>query len=565
MTAYLSPVFDTQFFDGSTVAAGYKLYTYDSGTTTPKAVYSDQAGVTPHTNPITLDANGRVTGQMFLGTGEYTFVLKTAGGSTIKTWNDVGSESLALQTLLAATGGSALIEYGTRTVEDQLDELYINVKNHGAVGDGITDDATAINSAIVAAGNGGRVHFPAGTYLVQSPILAEGYRGLTITGGSGQYQFSGSRIIGKHTGKATLSLVGSFFCDVSGVSIEGDTSSKPATGILLGRSSAASAGNHTFTNVHVQGYFQKCGLYIVASEENTFVNCYIVPTTSTVAGVYMSQGDSFTVGGLTGSSMECNTFIGGTIGNGDNTAGTTGLYLDCGAATGHHQFIGTFLTKNGGDSFILIRLGATDGLDTLFPISFYNVIGEYNTNQPTTGLHFVSASSKILAGFTAKNIRFQTPATNNILCDGGGTVYLIGADISTPYGGASKPSTFQRVEGSALNLLSESAITFSILRSSNLLHNTAGPTITTSDASIVRDMSGTGFSLSESLGLGTGGTVSIGGIQVLAARKTGYVGMTGTADRGTSWDTGSVTLVQLAQRVKALQDDMTIQHGLIGA
>ena len=36
MTAYLSPVFDTRSFDGSTVAAGYKLYTYDSGTTTPE-------------------------------------------------------------------------------------------------------------------------------------------------------------------------------------------------------------------------------------------------------------------------------------------------------------------------------------------------------------------------------------------------------------------------------------------------------------------------------------------------------------------------------------------------
>ena len=167
--------------------------------------------------------------------------------------------------------------------------------------------------------------------------------------------------------------------------------------------------------MHVQGYFQNaaCTSWPARKTPSSIAN--IVPTTSTVAGVYMSQGDVFTVGGLTGSSMECNTFIGGTIGNGDNTAGTTGLYLDCGAATGHHQFIGTFLTKNGGDSFILIRLGATDGLDTLFPISFYNVIGEYNTNQPTTGLHFVSASSKILAGFTAKNIRFQTPATNNIL------------------------------------------------------------------------------------------------------------------------------------------------------
>ena len=95
MTAYLAPQFDTQFFDGSTVAAGYKLYTYDSGTTTPKAVYSDQAGTVPHTNPIVLDANGRVTGQMFLGSGEYTFTLKTDADVLVKTWNDVAGSGTA--------------------------------------------------------------------------------------------------------------------------------------------------------------------------------------------------------------------------------------------------------------------------------------------------------------------------------------------------------------------------------------------------------------------------------------------------------------------------------------
>lgn len=562
-----------------------RLYTFASGTTTQKNAFTDYTLGTPCTYVsdgagglyIALDAAGEA--DVWMGTGAYTMRWHKSDGTLVDGTDGLQDPKGGVDTLRAdlldtasASKGPGLmalnptLNYAVGTMGARL-KTTISVKDYPylATGDGTTDDAAAINDAIAAAGNGGHVHFPAGTYLAQSPILAENFRGLTITGESGQYGYSGTRIIGKHTGKSTLSMVGSFFCDVSGISIEGDTSSKPVTGLLLGRSSAASAGNHTFTNVHVQGYFQKCGLYNVASEENTFLNCYIVPTTATVAGLYMSQGDGSSIGGLTASSMETNTFIGGTIGNVDNTAGTTGLYIDCGAATGHHQFLGTFITKNGGDSFIYIRLGAMDGLDTTFPISFYNVIGEYNTDQPTTGLHFVSASSKILAGFTAKNIRFQTPATNNILCDGGGTVYLIGADISTPYGGAAKPSTFQSVEGSTLNLLSESAITINILRSSNLLHNTAGPTITTSDASVVRDISGSGFSLSESLGLGTGGTVSIGGTQVVGARKTGYNAMTGTIDRATVWDTSTITLAQLAQRVNALQYDLTNQHGLIGS
>jgi hypothetical protein len=40
--------------------------------------------------------------------------------------------------------------------------------------------------------------------------------------------------------------------------------------------------------------------------------------------------------------------------------------------------------------------------------------------------------------------------------------------------------------------------------------------------------------------------------------------MTGTANRATAYDTATITLVQLAERVKALQDDITT-HGLIAA
>jgi hypothetical protein len=52
--------------------------------------------------------------------------------------------------------------------------------------------------------------------------------------------------------------------------------------------------------------------------------------------------------------------------------------------------------------------------------------------------------------------------------------------------------------------------------------------------------------------------------QVVGPRRTGYTNaMTGTVNRATSYDTSTITLVQLAQRVKALQDDLTT-HGLIG-
>lgn len=70
---------------------------------------------------------------------------------------------------------------------------------------------------------------------------------------------------------------------------------------------------------------------------------------------------------------------------------------------------------------------------------------------------------------------------------------------------------------------------------------------------------------STSLSMYTG---TIGSHQVVGQRKTGYTNlMTGTANRATAYDTSTITLQQLAERVKAIQDDLhaSAGHGLIGA
>lgn len=58
------------------------------------------------------------------------------------------------------------------------------------------------------------------------------------------------------------------------------------------------------------------------------------------------------------------------------------------------------------------------------------------------------------------------------------------------------------------------------------------------------------------------GVFKVGSTQVLGSRKTGWAAATGTATR-TTFDTTTVTTQQLAERVKALLDDL-ISHGLIG-
>lgn len=70
---------------------------------------------------------------------------------------------------------------------------------------------------------------------------------------------------------------------------------------------------------------------------------------------------------------------------------------------------------------------------------------------------------------------------------------------------------------------------------------------------------------STGLNLASGNTYKINAVQVVGARKSGWAVATGTATR-TAFATSTVTLSELAERVKALIDDLhgTAGHGLIG-
>lgn len=61
-------------------------------------------------------------------------------------------------------------------------DVMVNVKVYGAKGDGITDDASAIQNALDAVNKmgGGKVFFPAGAYLITRPIIQ--YTNITIEG-----------------------------------------------------------------------------------------------------------------------------------------------------------------------------------------------------------------------------------------------------------------------------------------------------------------------------------------------------------------------------------------------
>lgn len=67
---------------GTGTAPGGKLYFYALGTTTPKATYQDFAQTVPNTNPVILDASGRLQAQVW-GDGDYTVKLDAADNTAI--------------------------------------------------------------------------------------------------------------------------------------------------------------------------------------------------------------------------------------------------------------------------------------------------------------------------------------------------------------------------------------------------------------------------------------------------------------------------------------------------
>lgn len=56
----------------------------------------------------------------------------------------------------------------------------------------------------------------------------------------------------------------------------------------------------------------------------------------------------------------------------------------------------------------------------------------------------------------------------------------------------------------------------------------------------------------------------VNNIKIIGQRDTGWAAMTNTANKGTVYDTTTITLAQLSARVKSIQDALT-GHGITGA
>jgi microcystin-dependent protein len=92
MAVNLSPIGNgQQFFDNNGVPlSGGLLNTYQAGSSTALATYTDISGAIPNSNPIVLDASGRLPNEVWLTYGfNYKFVLQTSASVTIGTYDNI--------------------------------------------------------------------------------------------------------------------------------------------------------------------------------------------------------------------------------------------------------------------------------------------------------------------------------------------------------------------------------------------------------------------------------------------------------------------------------------------
>jgi len=92
MAVNLSPIGNgQQFFDNTGLPLnGGLIYTYQAGSTTPLATYTDINGTIANSNPIVLDSSGRPPSEVWLTYGFfYKFVVKTSAFVTLGTYDNI--------------------------------------------------------------------------------------------------------------------------------------------------------------------------------------------------------------------------------------------------------------------------------------------------------------------------------------------------------------------------------------------------------------------------------------------------------------------------------------------
>jgi hypothetical protein len=322
--------------------------------------------------------------------------------------------------------------YG-RNVQLKLQES-VSVKDFGAVGDGATDCSAAITAALAAVPAYGTLVFPAGTYIIDSPIVIPSSN-ITIDG-------QGARLLAKPSVSFEYMLSATSKSGVVIKNIEADANQLNRVGVQGVRFMAmafTSCDDCTFENCiarNVLGYSSIPGVGLTiggTSIRCQIVNCRLIncgSATQGADGVFMSGEANMVIG-----STAINCFDTGFAVESSNASGIVGcITRSCGASAAitnavnddkYANFIdglSAFDTTGGGGVTGLIQIGCPLNTSTgsLYDTSISNVVISNPTGGTGVGpaINIRQTGTPKAVRLSIDSVRVFNATTQGILIDG---------------------------------------------------------------------------------------------------------------------------------------------------
>jgi hypothetical protein len=271
-------------------------------------------GGTGTVNGITLTGTVTSSGNLTLGgtlsgvnlTSQVTGTLPVANGGTgVTSSTGTGSTVRSASPTFTGTVTAAIINVPTTGLYNKNGSSitpWINVKtDYNAVGDGSTDDTTAINNAIYVANFYGRsLYFPAGTYKVSSALsIIYGGTSGTATKVFGDGRHSSIIAMSSATGNTmTLgaTLAGTFgqYCSIEDISFNPSVARTSGYEIHIAGGAGGGGYANAIRNVDIQYGFN--GINVSASR--TMIDNVTMRYMSGNFGIYFAGASTYAAHGL---------------------------------------------------------------------------------------------------------------------------------------------------------------------------------------------------------------------------------------------------------------------------
>ncbi len=347
----------------------------------------DLSGTYP--NPAVAKVNGvAVSGTPATG------MVPVATSSSAATWQ------------LPPTGGGSI----------RTDSVPFNVKDYGATGNGSSDDTGAIHAARNAAGTGGTVFLPSGTYLVSSLALNVANQSWLLNPGA---------VIKQKAANTTLGIV---LITAAGVTVRGGTvdGNMANTSYLWGYCFNVQAANVTVSGVECINCLAG-GISLSAAA----IGCLITGNYCHNNGNAANAANGILLDGATrtrviGNRCENN----GTAGN-EALYDGNGIYLTGGVANTHNLIAGNQCSYNARRGIKVQEGGATvSGNVCVLNSCGIGVTVSINPTDSPTVISGNTIKDSTLQGLQLDRCAFLTITGNQIVDSGS---HGVGASSSTNY------------------------------------------------------------------------------------------------------------------------------------